>query len=106
MSRDLLRRRGKLRFLRVHHRGGFGDSNSDDFIADEVVAQLDSERDHYFGLPLNAGTEEKLPAYEGMFHLLRDGLVHDVETTIDYYINTQDDHSNGEILRVELRRTD
>lgn len=104
MSRDLLRRSGYVSFLRVHHRGGYGDSKRDDFLEEEVVARVDSEPDHTFGLPLR--DEEKLPAYEGMFHLLRDGLVHDVETTVDYYINLDEGHTNGEILRVELRRRD
>jgi hypothetical protein len=93
----LLRRSGTVNFLRVHERGtGFGPD--DDHIDVEAVASLDAER-HRFGVTLR--DDGKLPAHEGMVALLRDGLIHDLETTVDYDI--EDDRRNGILIRVELR---
>lgn len=94
-----LRRSGQLTFLRVHELGtGFGPGN--DHIDVEAVAKIDAEPNHSFGLTLR--NNDALPSHEGMLGLLRDGLVHELDTTVEYDIGEQ--RNNGILVRVELRR--
>ena len=96
-----LRYSGDITRLRAHERGtGFGPR--DDHIDVEAVGQISSEPRHFFGLRLR--TDDTLPSREVMFALLRDGLVHDqLQTTVEYDINTDDGKRNGILIRVELR---
>lgn len=95
----LLRRSGQVNFLRVHDlKTGYGPG--DDQIDGEMVAKIDSEPDHAFGTTLR--DDDRLPSHEGMLALLRDGITHDLETTVDYDLG--EGRSNGSLMRVELRR--
>jgi hypothetical protein len=97
----VLRRTGRVSFLRVHRLGG-GFGPNDDFIDVEAVAQVTGEDEHSFGMTLR--DDEQLPAHQGMLELLRDGLIHDdLRTTVDYALD--EGRSNGILMRVELRRT-
>lgn len=93
-----LRRSGEVTFLRVHDRGGYGPP--DDFLSEEAIGAISSEPDHRFGVFLR--DDDNLPAHEGMLALLRDGLLHDVETTVEY--DLEDTRKHGSAIRVELRR--
>ena len=94
-----LRRSGSLTFLRAHELGtGFGPD--DDHIDVEVVAKIDAEPDHAFGLALR--NDEPRPSREGMLGLLRDGFNQDWNTTVEY--DLQEGRHNGILIRVELRK--
>lgn len=97
---DLLRRTGRIDFLRVHARGGYGPP--DDHLSEDAIAGIDAEPGHRFGVYLR--DDDKLPVHQAMVNLLRDGLIHDVETTVEYFVDTDAGRTNGETLRVELRR--
>jgi hypothetical protein len=100
-----LRRSGNVNYLRVHNRGGYGPG--DDHLTEEVIGGLDSAGSHRFGISLR--DDDDLPANQAMFQLLRDGLGHDVETTVEYEIDRStpredgSDRTNGTAFRVELR---
>ena len=100
-----LRRSGNVNYLRVHNRGGYGPN--DDHLTAEAIGGLDSSGNHRFGLALR--DDNSLPANRAMFQLLRDGLIHDVETTVEYDIDRSkkredgSDRTNGLAFRVELR---
>lgn len=102
------RRSGKVFYLRVHSRSGYGPD--DDKLDEEAIGGIDSEPDHRFGIPLR--DDGDLPANRAMVGLVRDGLLHDVETTVEYIIDRSEqredgsDRRNGSAFRVELRRTD
>lgn len=96
---------GRVDYLRVHSSGGYGPA--DDHLTEEVVAGLDSQTQHRFGIPLKDGPQ--LAANQAMFQLLLEGLVHDVETSVEYEIEDEkrddgSDRRNGSAFRVELRR--
>ena len=93
-----LRRSGKLTFLRAHEDFGFGPEQ--DFIDVEVVAKITAEPDHAFGFEMR--DDDRLPAHEAMFALLRDGFNHDWDTTVEY--DLEDGRGNGTLIRVELRK--
>jgi len=95
-----LRRSGRVSFLRVNDRGGFGPS--DDFLDAEAIGKISSEPTHAFGFTLR--NDERLPSHQAMLDLLRDGLVHNqVQTTVEY--DLEDGRSNGFVIRIELRPT-
>jgi hypothetical protein len=94
-----IRDSGHLTFLRAHRRGG-GYGGSDNQIDVEIVGKLDADPDAGFGCTLREG--EDLPSHQAMFDLLRDGFVHELDTTVEY--ETGDRKSNGIVFRVELRR--
>lgn len=93
------RKSGNLTFLRANefedNFGGQGDS-----IEAEVVAKISSAPNDAFGLKMR--NDEKLPANEAMFALLRDSFNHDWATTVEY--ETDDRPHNGYLFRVELRK--
>lgn len=94
-----LRRSGRIDLLRVHElKTRFGPDN--DRIDVEVVAKVDAEPGHAFGTTLR--NDDRLPSHEGMLALLRDGITHDLETTVEYDLD--EGRSNGTLIRVELRR--
>lgn len=97
----LLRRSGRVTFLRAHQiHGKYGPDH--DQIDVEFVGRVSGESDHTFGQTLR--NDDRLPSHQAMFQLLRDGLVHDhLETTVDYHIDLDDDDTNGLLERVELR---
>ena len=95
---ELIRRSGRVTFLRVNDRSGYGPN--DDFIDGEAIGKLSSEPTHAFGFTLR--NDDRLPAHQGMLDLLRDGLIHSqLQTTVDYYL--EEGHNNGMVIRVELR---
>lgn len=102
------RRSGKVFYLRVHNRGGYGPD--DDKLDEEAIGGIDSEPDHRFGIALR--DDGDLPANRAMFDLLCNGLLHDVETTVEYDVDRSEkredgtDRRNGSAFRVELRPTD
>jgi hypothetical protein len=96
---------GKITLLRVHELGtGFGPNT--DFINVEVVCQLSSKPGQSFGFQLR--NDNKLPARQGMFDLLRDAFNHNWTVHIEYDIDPGNDVSpgkkNGVIIRVWLTK--
>jgi hypothetical protein len=95
-----LRRSGRITFLRVNDRGGFGPN--DDFIDVEAIGKISSEPTHGFGFTLR--DDDRLPSHQGMLDLLRDGIIHNqLQTTVEY--DLEDGRTNGLVIRVELRPT-
>ncbi len=92
-----IRREGRMKLLRAHVRGTrFGPGH--DQIDVEFVAEISAEP-HRFGATLR--NDARRPSHEAMFQLLRDGLVHNLSTTVEYDID--DGKNNGLLVRVELR---
>lgn len=94
-----LRKSGKLTFLRAHD-GGFGFGPDSDHIDGDVIGRISAEPDHAFGLEMR--NDNKLPAHEAMFALLRDGFNQDWDTTVEYDLD--DNRKNGDLFRIELRK--
>ncbi|HEX6763379.1 MAG TPA: hypothetical protein VF094_11325 [Gaiellaceae bacterium] len=96
---DLLEKTGKLVFLRAHDLGtGYGPP--DDELDVEAVFILNALDDGSYGFQLR--NDDKLPARQAMFALLRDAIVHDLTVIADYLI--EPGHHNGTAIRVALIR--
>ena len=95
----LINTSGKLSLLRVHEVGSaFGPAN--DRIDVEVVFQLDTNPDRFFGFQLRSDTRQA--AHQGMLDLLRDGL------NFGWVVNTDVElgagKRNGVAIRVWLTK--
>jgi hypothetical protein len=96
---NLLEKTGKIVFLRAHDLGtGFGPPN--DFLDVEAVFILNAIGDGAFGFQLR--NDDKLPARQAMFSLLRDAFVNNLTVTADFFIDSG--KKNGVAIRVALRR--
>lgn len=97
---NLLEKTGKIVFLRAHDLGtGFGPPN--DALDVEAVFILNAIGDGAFGFQLR--NDDKLPARQAMFTLLRDAFVNNLPVTADFLIDPG--KKNGIAIRVALTRT-
>lgn len=96
---NLLEKTGKIVFLRAHDLGtGYGPPN--DELDVEAVFILNAIGDGAYGFQLR--NDDKLPARQAMFDLLRDAFVNSLPVTADYLIDTG--KKNGIAIRVALIR--
>jgi hypothetical protein len=96
---SLLEKTGKIVFLRAHDLGtGFGPPT--DQIDVEAVFILNAVAEGAFGFQLR--NDDKLPARQAMFGLLRDAFVNNLPVTADYLIDPG--KKNGIAIRVALTR--
>lgn len=96
---NLLEKTGKIVFLRAHDLGtGYGPPN--DELDVEAVFILNAIGDGAYGFQLR--NDEKLPARQAMFSLLRDALVNNLPVTTDFFIDSG--KKNGIAIRVALTR--
>jgi hypothetical protein len=94
---NLLEKTGKIVFLRAHDLGtGFGPPN--DQIDVEAVFSLNSIADGAMGFQLR--NDNKLPARQAMFSLLRDAFVNNLPVTADFLIDPG--KKNGVAIRIAL----
>ena len=97
---NLLEKTGKIVFLRAHDLGtGYGPPN--DALDVEAVFILNAIGDGAYGFQLR--NDDKLPARQAMFSLLRDAFVNNLPVTADYLIDTG--KNNGIAIRVALIRS-
>lgn len=97
---NLLEKTGNIVFLRAHDLGtGYGPPN--DFLDVEAVFILNAIGDGAYGFQLR--NDDKLPARQAMFSLLRDAFVNNLPVTADYLIDPG--KVNGTAIRVALIRT-
>src|SRR5215468_2382882 len=96
---DLLEKTGKIVFLRAHDLGtGYGPPS--DFLDVEAVFILNAFGEGGYGFQLR--NDEKLPARQAMFSLLRDAFVHNLTVIADYLI--EPGKVNGTAIRIALTR--
>ena len=96
---NLLAKTGKIVFLRAHDLGtGFGPPN--DALDVEVVFILHAIGDGAHGFQLR--NDNKLPARQAMFSLLRDAFVNNLTVTVDFLIDPG--KKNSVAIRVALTR--
>ena len=96
---NLLEKTGKIVFLRAHDLGtGYGPPN--DQLDVEAVFILNAIGDGAYGFQLR--NDDKLPARQAMFSLLRDAFVNNLPVTADYLIDPG--RKNGIAIRVALTR--
>jgi hypothetical protein len=96
---NLLEKTGKIVFLRAHDPGtGYGPPN--DELDVEAVFILNAIGDGAYGFQLR--NDDKLPARQAMFSLLRDAFVNNLPVTADYLIDSG--KQNGVAIRVALTR--
>ncbi|MEO8053135.1 MAG: hypothetical protein ABI833_22235 [Acidobacteriota bacterium] len=95
----MLEKTGKIVFLRAHDLGtAFGPPN--DQLDVEAVFILNAIGDGAFGFQLR--NDNKLPARQAMFSLLRDAFVNNLTVTADFLIDPG--KKNGVAIRVALTR--
>jgi hypothetical protein len=96
---NLLEKTGKIVFLRAHDLGTrFGPPN--DELDVEAVFILNAIGDGAFGFQLR--NDDKLPARQAMFSLLRDAFVNNLPVTADFLIDPG--KKNGIAIRIALTR--
>ena len=96
---NLLEKTGKIVFLRAHDLGtGYGPPN--DELDVEAVFILNAIGDGAYGFQLR--NDDKLPARQAMFSLLRDAFVNNLTVIADYLIDPG--KQNGVAIRVALIR--
>jgi hypothetical protein len=96
---NLLEKTGKIVFLRAHDLGtAYGPPN--DELDVEAVFILNAIGDGAYGFQLR--NDDKLPARQAMFSLLRDAFVNNLPVTADYFIDPG--KNNGIAIRVALIR--
>jgi hypothetical protein len=96
---NLLEKKGKIVFLRAHDLGtGYGPPN--DELDVEAVFILNAIGDGAYGFQLR--NDDKLPARQAMFSLLRDAFVNNLTVIADYLIDPG--KQNGVAIRVALIR--
>lgn len=96
---NLLEKTGKIVFLRAHDLGtGYGPPN--DELDVEAVFILNAMGDGTYGFQLR--NDDKLPARQAMFSLLRDAFVNNLTVIADYLIDSG--KKNGTAIRVALIR--
>jgi hypothetical protein len=97
---NLLEKTGKIIFLRAHDLGtAYGPPN--DQLDVEAVFILNAIGDGAYGFQLR--NDDKLPARQAMFGLLRDAFVNNLPVTADYLIDPG--KKNGIAIRVALIRS-
>jgi len=97
---NLLEKTGKIIFLRAHDLGtAYGPPN--DQLDVEAVFILNAIGDGAYGFQLR--NDDKLPARQAMFSLLRDAFVNNLPVTADYLIDPG--KKNGIAIRVALTRS-
>lgn len=97
---NLIEKTGKIVFLRAHDLGtAYGPPN--DQLDVEAVFILNAIGDGAYGFQLR--NEDKLPARQAMFSLLRDAFVNNLPVTTDFLIDTG--KKNGIAIRVALIRS-
>jgi hypothetical protein len=97
---NLLEKTGKIIFLRAHDLGtGYGPPN--DQLDVEAVFILNAIGDGAYGFQLR--NDDKLPARQAMFSLLRDAFVNNLPVTADYLIDPG--KKNGIAIRIALIRS-
>ena len=97
---NLLEKTGKIVFLRAHDLGtAYGPPN--DQLDVEAVFILNAIGDGAYGFQLR--NDDKLPARQAMFSLLRDAFVNNLPVTADYLIDPG--KKNGIAIRVALTRS-
>jgi hypothetical protein len=97
---NLLEKTGKIIFLRAHDLGtAYGPPN--DQLDVEAVFILNAIGDGAYGFQLR--NDDKLPARQAMFSLLRDAFVNNLPVTADYLIDPG--KRNGIAIRVALIRS-
>jgi hypothetical protein len=97
---NLLEKTGKVVFLRAHDLGtGFGPPN--DQLDVEAVFSLNAISDGAMGFQLR--NDDKLPARQAMFSLLRDAFANDLPVTADFFIDPG--KKNGTAIRIALTRS-
>jgi hypothetical protein len=89
--------RGRVTFLRVHDRGGFGPPN--DHLDAEVVFQLDTRPGRSFGFKLRNDDSDR-SEHEAMLELLRTSLASDLDVNINY--EQVENQFNSLAFRIEL----
>ncbi len=95
----LLEKSGTIVFLRAHDLGtAYGPPN--DQLDVEAVFILNAIGDGAYGFQLR--NDDKLPARQAMFSLLRDAFVNNLPVTTDYFIDPG--KMNGVAIRVALTR--
>jgi hypothetical protein len=96
---NLLEKTGKIVFLRAHDLGtGYGPPN--DQLDVEAVFILNAIGDGAYGFQLR--NDDKLPARQAMFSLLRDAFLNNLAVTADYLIDPG--KKNGVAIRIALTR--
>lgn len=96
---NLLEKTGKIVFLRAHDLGtGYGPPH--DALDVEAVFILNAIGDGAYGFQLR--NDDKLPARQAMFDLLRDAFANNLPVTADYLIDTG--KKNGIAIRIALTR--
>ena len=96
---NLLEKTGKIVFLRAHDLGTkFGPPT--DQLDVEAVFILNAISDGAFGFQLR--NDDKLPARQAMFSLLRDAFVNNLAVTADFLIDPG--KKNGVAIRIALTR--
>jgi hypothetical protein len=96
---ELLEKTGKIVFLRAHDLGtGYGPPN--DQLDVEAVFILNALGQGAYGFQLR--NDDKLPARQAMFSLLRDAFVNNLTVSADYLIDPG--KQNGVAIRVALQR--
>ena len=94
---NLLEKTGKIVFLRAHDLGTkYGPPN--DQLDVEAVFILNAIADGAYGFQLR--NDDKLPARQAMFSLLRDAFVNNLPVTADFLIDPG--KKNGVAIRVAL----
>jgi hypothetical protein len=97
---NLLEKTGKIVFLRAHDLGtAYGPPN--DELDVEAVFILNAIGDGAYGFQLR--NDDKLPARQAMFSLLRDAFVNNLPVTADFLIDTG--KKNGVAIRIALIRS-
>jgi len=96
---NLLEKTGKIVFLRAHDPGTkFGPPN--DQLDVEAVFILNAISEGAYGFQLR--NDDKLPARQAMFSLLRDAFVNNLTVTADFLIDPG--KKNGVAIRIALTR--
>src|SRR2546430_12288937 len=96
---NLLEKTGKIVFLRAHDLGTkFGPPT--DQLDVEAVFILNAISEGAFGFQLR--NDDKLPARQAMFSLLRDAFVNNLAVTADFLIDPG--KKNGVAIRIALTR--
>jgi hypothetical protein len=97
---DILQKTGKIVFLRAHDAGtGYGPAY--DYLDVEAVFILNALDGGAYGFQLR--NDDKLPARQAMFSLLRDAYVNNFAVTADYEIDPE--KQNGIAFRIALVRS-
>jgi len=98
---DLLQKSGKIVFLLAQDNDSGGYGPPSDHLDVDTVFILNSMGDGGNGFQLR--NDDRLPARQAMFSLLRDAYANDLTVTTDYFI--EPGKVNGTAIRVALTRS-